>query len=197
MFRLDNILEQWAVIYEPTSHDPSASAKTPDKAFFRIDRFELQNEFARTFNLLKHPCVLYCTNVEAALAKNKPRAVDRAYNMYVCVKQRASANFETDDEGAALAKIDLDDMVLDMLAFLFALTDIVGGRTVAKDMPQGVFDIAAAMTDEEREGLRGLRLDDTEWWSAPRYKNGWWVMGVEMSGIDPRRLCVVPERYRS
>lgn len=197
MFRLDNIIEQWATIYKPTSHDPSAAAKPQDKAFFRIDRFELQNEFDRTFNLRQKPCVLYCTNIEARLADGKPKAVDYAYGLYLCQKQRTVANYASDDEGAALAKLDLNDMTLDLLAYLFTLADAVGGRTLPADVPQAVRDIAAAVAadQQQREAMRCLRLEQTQWWSAPRYKNGWWVMGVGLEGMDPRRLCVLSERY--
>ena len=195
MFRLDNILEAWACIYKPMSHDSSTSAKQEDKAFFRVDRFELENEFARSFNLLKKPCLCYTTSIDAQLAKNNPKAVDYTYGFYLCTKQRSSANYMTDDEGAALAKVDLNDMVIDLLAFLFTIRDTAGGKTVPADMPDCIKNIVAELSAEDRNGLRGLRLDDAAWWSTPRYKNGWWIMGVELSGIDPRRLCVVPERY--
>ena len=39
--------------------------------------------------------------------------------------------------------------------------------------------------------------EQTAWWSAPRFKNGWWIIGVEIEGIDPRKLCVNPEKYIS
>jgi hypothetical protein len=197
MFRLDNILEQWATIYKPMSHDPSASAKPEDRAFFRIDRWELENEFSRTFNLRQKPCLCYTTTVDAQLAKNAPKAVDYAYGFYLCAKQRATANYMADDEGAALAKVDLNDMVIDLLAFLFTVRDGAGSKTLPKDAPECIKAIIGNLTDEDRSGLRGLRLEETAWWTTPRYKNGWWIMGVELSGLDPRRLCVVPERYKT
>lgn len=195
MFRLDNILEQWATIYKPMSHDPSAGARPEDKAFFRIDRFELENEFARTFNLRQKPCLCYATSIDAALADNNPKAVDYNYGLYICQRQRQAANYAADDEGAALAKDDLNEMTIDMLAFLFGLRDVVQRRTLPQDFPQSVRDIAASLDSDQLEGLRHLRLEKTAWWTTPRYKNGWWIMGIEMSGPDPRRLCIVPEKY--
>jgi hypothetical protein len=75
--------------------------------------------------------------------------------------------------------------------------DGAGSKTLPKDAPECIKAIIDGLTDEDRSGLRGLRLEETAWWTTPRYKNGWWIMGVELSGLDPRRLCVVPERYKT
>lgn len=195
MFRLDNILERWTEIYAPMRHNPSAKAKPEEKAFFLIDRWADQNEFQRTFNLLQKPSLIYCTTIEAQLADNKPKQVEYQYNWYLACKQRTSANPITDDDGARQAKLDLNDMMIDLLAYLFTLADFASGRKPPKDTPQSVLDITAALTAEDIQGLRGLRLEKTSWWSAPVYKNGWWLMGVELEGLDPRQLCIVPTRY--
>lgn len=195
MFRLDLILEKWTQIYEPMQHNPSASAKPSEKAYFAIDRFDLQNEWQRAFNMLTKPALLYVTTVEAQLAKDKPRFVVYERNLYLACKQRTSRSPQTDEEGKHLAKIDLDDMCLDLLAYLFLLQDYANGRQLPKDTPQSLRDIVSALTQDELQGLKGLRLDDTQWWSAPEYKNGWWVLGVELESLEPRRLCVLPERY--
>lgn len=195
MFRLDLLLEQWTQIYEPMRHNPRRSAKPEEKAFFTIDRFDLQNEWQRTFNSLKKPALLYCDTIDAQLAKNNPKAVEYQHGMYLVCKQRSSRNYETDEEGARCAKLDLNDMCLDMLAFLFLLSDFANGRPLPKDTPQAIKTIADSLTAEDRLGIRGLRLGETQWWSAPRYKNGWWVLGIEMFGMDSRLLCVTPERY--
>ena len=86
-------------------------------------------------------------------------------------------------------------MCLDLLAYLFLLQDVANGRLLPKDTPQALRDIVVALTPDDVQGLKGLRLDDTQWWSAPEYKNGWWVLGVELESLEPRRLCVLPERY--
>lgn len=196
MFRLDLLLEQWAELYTSISHNPATGAKPEQRGFFRIDRFELENEFTRTFNVRQKPCLLYTTTIEAQLSKNNPKAVDYQYGFYLCKRQRQTPNFATDDEGAALAKEDLNDMVIDLLAFLFTVKAGAEQRTLPGDTPQCIRDAVASLSKEDKEGLKGLHLEETAWWSAPRYKNGWWVMGVELSGIDPRRLCVVPSKYK-
>lgn len=195
MFRLDLLLEKWTQIYEPMQHNPSASAKPSEKAYFVIDRFDLQNEWQRVFNMLTKPALLYVTTIDAQLAKDKPRFVIYERNFYLVCKQRPSRSPQTDENGKHQAKIDLDDMCLDLLAYLFTLYDYANGRLLPKDTPQSLHDIVSALTQEELQGLKGLQLNDTQWWSAPEYKNGWWVLGVELESLEPRRLCVLPERY--
>ena len=196
MFRLDNLLERWTEIYAPMQHNPSATAKPEEKAFFLIDRWADQNEFQRTFNLLHKPSLCYCTTIEAQIApKANPKQIIYQYNWYLACKQRSTGNPLADDEGARNAKLDLNDMMIDLLAFLFTLKGYVRGRTLPKDCPDAVRDIADSLSAEDRQGIDGLRLDETQWWSAPVYKNGWWLLGVELEGLDPRQLCIVPTRY--
>ena len=47
MFRLDNVLEKWAEVYEPLKHDPAAKAK--HKTFFRISMIDGQSYFIRNY----------------------------------------------------------------------------------------------------------------------------------------------------
>ena len=195
MFRLDNVLERWAQIYEPMQHDPSAAAKPEDKAFFRIDRMELENAFTRTFSLLRKPCLCACVNFDAQLDEKRPRLALYHWQLYVCAKQGGGPNYMTDDEGAADTKCDINDMVLDLLGFLFAIQDAIDGIAFKRDTPQSVIDLFNSLTDEERSGLKGLKMDATEWWSVPRYKNGWWLMGIELYGLSSTQLCIRSSRY--
>ena len=195
MFRLDLLLEKWTEIYKATHHNPLATAKPEEKAYFTIDRFDLQNEWQRTFNVLTKPALLYCTTIEAQLVKDKPKMVQYQYDLYLVCKQRSSRSPQTDEEGKHQAKLDLNDMCLDLLAYLFLLQDISNRRLLPSDTPQCIRDIVSQLTDDDVQGMKGLQLNDTTWWSAPEYKNGWWILGVELQGIEPRPLCVIPERY--
>ena len=180
MFRLDEVLEHWATIYEPMQHDPGASARTEDKAFFLTDRLTDENEFTRNFAKLKKPCVMYCTNIDVQPVKDNPKAVSRAYGFYLMAKQR-SINYAQDEKEAANVKVDLDEMALDLRAWLFEQ------QTKAEQ------DLT--MPKDERNGWRGLQVKQMAWWSAPRFKNGWWVLGVELEGIEPAPMCVNPAKY--
>lgn len=195
MFRLDNLLERWTTIYDPMQHNPSATAKPEEKAFFRIDRMELENGFTRVFNLLKKPCICACVNFDARLNEKRPRLAVYHHQLYLCQKQPTGPNQMQDDLGAADTKCDLNEMVLDLLAFLFALQDLLGGKSAPKDFPPSALSLYHQLDEETRLGIRGLQMNDTEWWSTPRYKNGWWIIGVELYGLDTTQLCVKPSRY--
>lgn len=196
MFRLDKILEHWTTIYKPMQHNPSATAKPEEKAFFLIDRFDLENEWTRVFNVLKKPCLCYSTTIDAELTKDNQKAVVYNYGFYLLAKQRVSNNYMQDDEGAAETKYDLNGMVLDLMAWLFAVRSIATGKTPPSAIP-GISVKDILLDPEMKNGLRGLQLERMSWWSAPRLKNGWWVLGVELDGIDPRPLCINQEDYIS
>ena len=195
MFRLDNILEKWATIYAPMRHNPGAKTAPEDKSFFRIDRLELENEFTRTFTYLKRPCLCYCVNFDSQLDERKPRFALHHDQLYICAKQQGGPNYAADDRGAAETKYDLGQMTEDLIAFLFEMQDACSGKSFREDVPQEVRDIFNRLSEEDRQGIRGLRLEETQWWSTPRYKNGWWIMGIELTGLSPRHLCIVPSRY--
>lgn len=195
MFRLDDILEKWAVIYEPMQHNPSLAAKPEDLAFFRIDRLELENAFTRTFNLLKKPCLCQAVNFDSQLDEKRPRLALNHYQLYLCQKQYGGPNYMQEEKAAADTKCDINEMVLDLIGFLFDMQDAIGGKSFPDNTPQSVRDLFAQLTPEERAGIRGLQMNQTEWWSVPRFKNGWWIMGVELWGLNSTPTCIRPNRY--
>ena len=55
---ISNILEHWATIYKPLSHNPE-SGRLEDQSFFRIRYIDLENIFSRNANIVHSPCMLY------------------------------------------------------------------------------------------------------------------------------------------
>ena len=66
MFRLDNLLEQWATVYRPLSHTPGA--KSDHRTFFRIGMIDQNSEFIRNFATTPSPAMAYATHIDAELA---------------------------------------------------------------------------------------------------------------------------------
>lgn len=187
MFRLDNVLEYWATIYKPIAHDPAAKSK--DKRFFRIQEIDLQSEWSRNMNTIDKPCLLFRMQTEAEIDKSNPKRINNFWGAYLAVKQK-SVNNAVDDVAAADCKVQLNEMTIDLLAWLFDLqSKAAAGRT---DIANPFFSLS---DKETREALRGLRLEQTSWWSTPVHLAGWWLMGIEFHGLDPRQLCVKAERY--
>ena len=51
---ISNVLEHWATIYKPLSHDP-ISKKLEEQSFFRIRYIDLENIFSRNANIVHSP----------------------------------------------------------------------------------------------------------------------------------------------
>lgn len=190
MFQLDQVLEYWATIYKPIAHDPAAKSK--DKRFFRIQEIDLQSEWSRNMNTIDKPCLLFRNAVEAEIDKQNPKRINYFWGVYLAIKQKGVPNNAVDELGAADCKRRLNEMTIDLLAWLFDL------QTKANGGVRNVSNPFFSLSDREtREGLRGLRLEQTSWWSTPVHLAGWWLMGIELHGLDPRLLCVNQEKYIS
>lgn len=194
MFRLDNILEQWAAVYKPLSHSMEADAKPKDRAFFRIQEIELQSAWSRNMAEIDHPCLLFRTNIEANLDGKNPKFAEYFWGIYLAVKQK-SVNNVTDELGATDCKFQLDSMCISLLAFLFALQDYCSGKSWPNGTPTSLRAIGESLTDVERRQVRAMQLEKTSWWTTPVHLNGWWLLGLELHALDPRQLCIVSEEY--
>ena len=199
MFRLDNILERWAELYTPLSH-----TKDGKKSFFRIGMIDANSYFVRNFNLVPPSCCAYATHVDAEMAQQNPKAISYRHVIYMLCKQTPgtlSKTAITDDLAATEARFQTDAMVQDLLAVLWAMKGMVGG----KSLPSSVLgDSVAEIKDfieqtardpEYAEGLRGLQLEGAHWGTLPGVFNGWQLCGLTIEQVTPRLLCVNPERY--
>ncbi len=211
MFRLDNILERWAELYRPLSHNGdlaagSASGGSPagTQSFFRISMIDANSYFVRNFNTLGNTCMAYATHVDAEMNKQNPKQISYRHVIYFLVKQPAgtlSKTQITDELGATEARFSTDDMVQDLMAVLFTLKGMAGGKTLSPSVLSGLpAEMVAFLRDtaadpDYREGLRGLHLDEAHWGTLPAMFNGWQICGLTIEQVTPRLLCVNPNRY--
>ena len=205
MFRLDHILERWAELYTPLSHNsvPAGSASGVKKSFFRIGMIDAQSYFVRNYNMMNGCCMAYATHVDAELAQQNPKAVSYRHVIYFLAKQQNAQGKTdvTDEDAATEARFLTDDMVQDLLAVLWAMKGMVGGKslpaTVVSGLPADVvqFIEQTARDPEYAEGLRGLQLEQAHWGTLPTVFNGWQLCGLTIEQVTPRLLCVNPERY--
>lgn len=205
MFRLDNILERWAELYTPLSHN-SVSSGSPAgarKSFFRIGMIDAQSYFVRNYNMMNGCCMAYATHVDAELAQQNPKAVSYRHVIHFLVKQQNAQGKTdvTDEDAATEARFLTDDMVQDLLAVLWAMKGMVGGKSlpasVVSVLPADVvqFIEQTARDPEYAEGLRGLQLEGAHWGTLPGVFNGWQLCGLTIEQVTPRLLCVNPNRY--
>ena len=190
MFAFDNVLEYWATKYKRIKHDPAAKSK--DKGFFRIQEIDLQSEWSRNMNLIDKPCLLFRMAEDGQVNADNVNRLDRFWGMYLAIKQKGVPNNVVDELGAADCKRELLRMTAALIAWVARLQEWANnGRT---DVSNPFFSLADR---ETREGLRGLRINKTAFWTTPVHLNGWWLMGIEFYGIDPRPLCVNDQDYVS
>ena len=205
MFRLDHILERWAELYTPLSHN-SASSGSPAgarKSFFRIGMIDAQSYFVRNYNMMNGCCMAYATHVDAELAQQNPKAVSYRHVIYFLAKQQNAQGKTdvTDEDAATEARFLTDDMVQDLLAVLWAMKGVVNGKslpaTVVSGLPADVLQFIeqTARDPEYAEGLRGLQLEQAHWGTLPTVFNGWQLCGLTIEQVAPRLLCVNPNRY--
>ena len=225
MFRLDILLERWAELYRPLSHNgvattpvgsattPAGSATTPGgfpsgsrKSFFRIGMIDAQSYFMRNFSSMAGACMAYATHVDAEINKQNPKALSYRHVIYFLIKQPAgtlATNQVTDEIGPTEARFQTDDMVQDLLAVLFAMKSVANGKnlpSISREGHGGGSEVRAFIEDTAsdpayREGLRGLLLEEAHWGTLPPVLNGWQICGLTIEQIVPRLLCVNAERY--
>ena len=205
MFRLDNLLERWAELYTPLSHNSvSGDGKGIRKSFFRIGMIDAQSYFVRNYNMMNGCCMAYATHVDAELAQQNPKAVTYRHVIYFLVKQQNAQGKTdvTDEDAATEARFLTDDMVQDLLAVLWAMKGMANGKSLPaiQGGARGGSDIVTfieqtARDPEYAEGLRGLQLEGAHWGTLPGVFNGWQLCGLTIEQVTPRLLCVNPERY--
>lgn len=191
MFRFDNILERWAQLYKPISHNPDNVRK---HAFFRIDIDYRDGEWIKNFNLAPSPCMAYSTQVDGMLQQNGLASYQ--HRIVFLVKQNLGNDLKKtnakSDLDAAECKFYANDLTIDLLAFLQRLKKAAMGgfRGVEKDAVLSPF---AKITDAS--ALHGLQIGSANWATIPVRYNGWWLCELDIVQVVERPLCIVPEKY--
>jgi hypothetical protein len=197
MFRLDNILERWAELYKPLSHSVES------KKFFRISMIDAQSYFIRNYNMMDGVALAYATHIDAELAQQNPKAINYRHVIYFLSKQQNAQDKTdvTDEDAATEARFLTDEMVQDLLAVLWAMKGIVGGKSLQAEQTSALpvevqqFIQQTASDAQYREGLRGLQLDKANWGTIPAKISGWQVCSLIIEQNAPRLLCINQERY--
>jgi len=199
VFRLDNILQQWAELYQPLSH----KEKDKDRTYFRIGSINADSYFMRNFSSQKSPCMAYVTHIDAEIARQNNKAISYRHVIYFLVKQepQASKNIITDEEGQMEARFTGDELTQDLIAFLTALKNVAAGKSLSAEQKEQfsptLLQFITEVTDDpqNKDGLRGLQTDAAHWGTLPLALNGWHVCGLTIEQIQPRLLCLNPEKY--
>lgn len=210
MARWDNILETWASAYRPLSHVSGGAAK--EKAFYRVDSLNAENEFVRNVNTAKSPAMAYSTLVDAQVEPGE-KIISYAHTIYFMTKQKSvglKSTFKNDDDAACECKEDLNEICIDFCAFLAALRlaansgqkelilcdqeDIESMSDKLED--NGKSRVVIPITSDVVNTFRGIEMQSIAWGSLPVFKNGWWVFAFQFEVKEPRQLCLNKEKYK-
>lgn len=205
MFRLDNILEHWATLYAPLSHDIDTCAK--HRTFFRISMIDANSEFVRNFATTPSPAMAYSTHYNAEMGEQNPNVIRYRHAIYFMAKQQSgtlSKTAATNELAATEARFYTDELAQDLIAVLKALKSMANGKSLPKEQRNGLSsDMIAwlqstAADPEYHDGLRGLQVEQANWGTIPLPNgslNGWQLCGLTIEQFMPRLLCVNPQRY--
>ncbi len=182
---LSTILEKWAQLYKPISHDPKRGSK--DKAYYEIKTINQDSEFVRNQNTAKSPCMAYSVLVDAEM--NSTKVVNYRHTVYFMsrAKTRSLAkNAKQDDELGTDQQLLMDDMVQDLIQYLRDLKHY--GRC---PITGETYDTPTMLS------LRGLSLDKCEWGSLPVKYAEWHLMELSIDQDQPLPAigCINKEKY--
>lgn len=205
MFRLDNILEHWATLYAPLSHDTDPAAK--HRTFFRISMIDANSEFVRNFATTPSPAMAYSTHYNAEMGEQNSNVIRYRHAIYFMAKQQSgtlSKTAATNDLAATEARFYTDELAQDLIAVLKALKSMANGKSLSKEQCDGLpSDMIAwlqstAADAEYHEGLRGLQVEQANWGTIPLPNgslNGWQLCGITIEQSMPRQKCITPSKY--
>ncbi len=180
------IIEKWAEIYPPISHNPSKKSK--DKAFYLIRTINDNSEFMRNSNTAKSPAVAYSVLIDAEGTNNA--VVSYAHNIYFLCRARQQSlakSARQDDDLGMDEQMRMDDMAQDLLSYLNYLKHY-GHCPVTYQ----TFD-AVTM-----QSLAGLQIAHAEWASIPVKYGEWHILALQIEQNQPRNLqCFNPEIYNT
>ena len=185
--RLDEILEHWAEIYTPISHDPIPGSD--HKAYYRIKTINMENELMRNHNRASSPCLCYSVIVDAEARSTKQVSYQHTLYFMSRAKARALTKEAKNNEDLGIdQQLFMDEMARDLLSYLQYL------KANGKDpITEEKYDPHTINT------LRGLNLDSVHWASLPLVvKYGeWHVLGMQIEQLIPLSPCFNPQKYKT
>lgn len=173
---ISNILEHWATIYKPLSHN-SASGKMEDQSFFRIRYIDMENIFSRNANLIHSPCMLQSVVTTGELKSAKVSEV--SHQVWILAKLKDSAQTLGRFDGIKLEQTaqDLMEYCEDLVSWLVEVKRTgkcpVTGRTFNED-PQLMRELQSINIESISYGL-----------VADLYNGQWLVAGVNWNAARP------------
>ena len=173
---ISNILEHWATIYKPLSHNPT-SKKLEEQSFFRIRYIDLENIFSRNANIVHSPCMLYSVLSTGEFQSSGKMTVSHQVWFLTKVKDSPQTLGRYDGAKIGQASVDLMEYCKDLVSWMVEVKRKgvcpVTGRSFADD-PVIMSELQSVDISSISCGLIG-----------DLYSGQWLVAGVDWKSLQP------------
>ena len=173
---ISNVLEHWATIYKPLSHNPT-SKKLEEQSFFRIRYIDLENIFSRNANIVHSPCMLYSVLSTGEFQSAGKMMVSHQVWFLTKVKDSPQTLGRYDGAKIEQASADLMEYCKDLVSWMVEVKRKgvcpVTGRSFADD-PVIMSELQSVDISSISCGLIG-----------DLYSGQWLVAGVDWKSLQP------------
>lgn len=173
---ISNVLEHWATIYKPLSHNPT-SKKLEEQSFFRIRYIDLENIFSRNANIVHSPCMLYSVLSTGEFQSAGKMMVSHQVWFLTKVKDSPQTLGRYDGANIEQASVDLMEYCKDLVSWMVEVKRKgvcpVTGRSFADD-PVIMSELQSIDISSISCGLIG-----------ELYSGQWLVAGVDWKSLQP------------
>ena len=172
--RIDNLIEQWAIIYKPICHDPAKGSR--QKRFFRFNSLPENQDVGTKFNTSTTPLAGVVTQFDGV---SSGKLLQLSVVAYIFTKQSAPvSNTSADELSAADAKIYGVEICNDLWVWL-----------------QEQKKNASSNPKDESHWMKGMNLDSIQIGNEARHYNGWWPTFLMFKVDIPRQTCIESNKY--
>lgn len=173
---ISNILEHWASIYKPLSHNPE-SDRLEDQSFFRIRYIDLENIFSRNANIIHSPCLLQSVAATGDMAGTGKIRVSRQVWFLSKLKDTSQTLGRFDGDRLKAAADDLTDHCEQLISWLLEVK-----RT-------GICPVTKRSFADDAQVLTELQSIDPESFSygvmPDIYAGQWLIAGLDWKALRP------------
>lgn len=173
---ISNILEHWASIYKPLSHNPE-SDRLEDQSFFRIRYIDLENTFSRNANVIHSPCLLQSVAATGDMAGTGKIRVSRQVWFLSKLKDTSQTLGRFDGDRLKAAADDLTDHCEQLTSWLLEVK-----RT-------GICPVTQRSFADDAQVLAELQSIDPESFSygvmPDIYAGQWLIAGLDWKALRP------------
>lgn len=173
---ISNILEHWATIYKPLSHNPESN-RLEDQSFFRIRYIDLENTFSRNANIIHSPCLLQSVAATGDMAGTGKIRVSRQVWFLSKLKDTSQTLGRFDGNRLKTAADDLTDHCEQLISWLLEVK-----RT-------GICPVTKRSFADDAQVLAELQSIDPESFSygvmPDIYAGQWLIAGLDWKALRP------------